>query len=550
MKKLLIILFLLIPVLIFGNTYYVATTTSTPAGNDGNAGTIAAPWATWSKANSSVSAGDTVYFRGGTWYPTVFIDITKDGTYSDPIVFMAYPGEKPIIDGSALLAVPWYGIRLNNANYFILDGITVQNVSQTSGTQACGIFNTLGIRNIIRNCIVRNVEGHGFQCYYADSTHYYNCDSYNNVDSLHATPGQTSDGFNSWTSSDTTMHLGYYTYYYGCRAWGNGDDGWDSNNKGLVVIDRCWAWDNGQLGGNGNGIKLTTFGLDYHFTTTARKVTNCISAYNKTTGFHENCDSAIYNFEIYNNIAYHNGWTGFYIPTLGLKFTDNHNVYKNNIAYANTTYQFRDLWSKATDEYNSWNTPPGVTVSDADFISVDSAGLGGARNAWGGLPVLTFLHIDAGSDLIGAGIGVGLVYDGDSLYHNDPPDLGAFAYDAVDPAPPELPQISTTSVTYNAFKATVVSNITSNGGGTISARGVCWDTDINPTTSDRAVYFSGTSGSHTDYIRGLKGGVTYHIRPFVTNETGTSYGADIEITTPAYTLIGNYIHNGNIVVYK
>jgi hypothetical protein len=45
-----------------GNTYYVA-----PNGNDGAAGTQAAPWASIARAQAVAKAGDTVYFRGGTY---------------------------------------------------------------------------------------------------------------------------------------------------------------------------------------------------------------------------------------------------------------------------------------------------------------------------------------------------------------------------------------------------------------------------------------------------------------------------------------------------
>src|SRR5687767_10465530 len=45
-----------------GNTYYVA-----PNGNDSAAGTQAAPWASIARARAVATAGDTVYFRGGTY---------------------------------------------------------------------------------------------------------------------------------------------------------------------------------------------------------------------------------------------------------------------------------------------------------------------------------------------------------------------------------------------------------------------------------------------------------------------------------------------------
>ncbi|MFB9615761.1 DUF1565 domain-containing protein, partial [Kutzneria kofuensis] len=45
-----------------GKTYYVA-----PSGNDSAAGTQTAPWASIAHAQAVVQAGDTVYFRGGTY---------------------------------------------------------------------------------------------------------------------------------------------------------------------------------------------------------------------------------------------------------------------------------------------------------------------------------------------------------------------------------------------------------------------------------------------------------------------------------------------------
>src|SRR5690348_10793782 len=46
-----------------GNVYYVA-----PDGNDGAVGSQAAPWASIAHAQAVAGAGDTVYFRGGTYF--------------------------------------------------------------------------------------------------------------------------------------------------------------------------------------------------------------------------------------------------------------------------------------------------------------------------------------------------------------------------------------------------------------------------------------------------------------------------------------------------
>ena len=50
-------------------TYYVA-----PDGSDSAAGTLEAPWATVDYAQTVVTAGDTVYFRGGRYAFTTAVN--------------------------------------------------------------------------------------------------------------------------------------------------------------------------------------------------------------------------------------------------------------------------------------------------------------------------------------------------------------------------------------------------------------------------------------------------------------------------------------------
>jgi hypothetical protein len=102
--KILIYILLLLPISVFAETYYVQDTSENASASDSNTGTdIALPWATWQKAFNTAEAGDTVYFRGGVWYPdidqTAYIiqfnpdgGYVNDGTYTDHIVFMNYPG--------------------------------------------------------------------------------------------------------------------------------------------------------------------------------------------------------------------------------------------------------------------------------------------------------------------------------------------------------------------------------------------------------------------------------------------------------------------------
>jgi hypothetical protein len=65
MRNLLIIIFLSITLSLSGATYYVATN-----GSDSNPGSIDSPWLTLQKAFNSISPGDILYVRGGTYSPS------------------------------------------------------------------------------------------------------------------------------------------------------------------------------------------------------------------------------------------------------------------------------------------------------------------------------------------------------------------------------------------------------------------------------------------------------------------------------------------------
>lgn len=103
-------------------TYYVATT-----GNDANPGTISQPWKTPQKAWQSAQAGDTVYFRGGTYAITSTISTYSQGyhgTAGSPITFASYTGETATLDASGTAVVPV--IRIEK-DYNIVDGINLKS---------------------------------------------------------------------------------------------------------------------------------------------------------------------------------------------------------------------------------------------------------------------------------------------------------------------------------------------------------------------------------------------------------------------------------------
>lgn len=93
---------------------------------------------------------------------------------------------------------------------------------------------------------------------------------------------------------------------------------------------------------------------------------------------------------------------------------------------------------------------------------------------------------------------------------------------------PVVPAVTTEAVTnLTATTATGNGTVVSDGGSTITERGVCWSTSLNPTTSDSKATSAGTTGSYNVSITGLTNGTLYHARAYAINSVGTSYGSDV-----------------------
>lgn len=95
-----------------------------------------------------------------------------------------------------------------------------------------------------------------------------------------------------------------------------------------------------------------------------------------------------------------------------------------------------------------------------------------------------------------------------------------------------LPSVTTGSVsniTYNS--AVCTGNVTTDGGSSITARGICWSTTQNPTITGNHSTAAGTTGSFSSSLTGLSPSTTYYVRAYATNSNGTSYGSQISFTT-------------------
>ena len=96
-----------------------------------------------------------------------------------------------------------------------------------------------------------------------------------------------------------------------------------------------------------------------------------------------------------------------------------------------------------------------------------------------------------------------------------------------------VPTVTTSAVTdigYNTAKCG--GNVTSEGEGTITARGIVYGGASGPTLENANKTSDGTGvGSFTSTMTGLAPGVTYHVRAYATNSAGTSYGTEKTFTT-------------------
>lgn len=99
---------------------------------------------------------------------------------------------------------------------------------------------------------------------------------------------------------------------------------------------------------------------------------------------------------------------------------------------------------------------------------------------------------------------------------------------------PDVPVVSTSSVTSVYYDTAVCGgSITSDGGGDITARGVCWSTEDNPTTDDNKTVDGTGTGIFVSHMTGLVPGTLYYVRAYAINASGTGYGPQRSFTTTA-----------------
>ena len=102
----------------------------------------------------------------------------------------------------------------------------------------------------------------------------------------------------------------------------------------------------------------------------------------------------------------------------------------------------------------------------------------------------------------------------------------------------EQPPVLTTGNAYSITPTTANcgGKITSDGGATITARGVCWSTIQDPTITDSKTTDGTGKGTFSSTITGLTATTTYYVKAYATNSTATSYGNELVLKTYTGTI--------------
>ena len=104
------------------------------------------------------------------------------------------------------------------------------------------------------------------------------------------------------------------------------------------------------------------------------------------------------------------------------------------------------------------------------------------------------------------------------------------------------PTVTTQAVTsIEETTATGNGSITNDGGDSGAIRGMCWDTNSTPTTSDSHATNGTGEGAYTVGLTGLFSGMKYYVRAYSINSAGTSYGSEVTFTTKPAIVVTNPI---------
>jgi hypothetical protein len=371
-----------------GNAYYVATT-----GDDARSCTTAQdpnfPKRTIASGMSCLSAGSTLFIRGGTYNEGINSNsqtIPTGTSWTSPVIIAAFNGEQVTLSGGINLAASYI-------QYVIFDGLTLDGAGASFQN---------GVHHLkIQNGEIKNSPTQGVQGGYGGTTT-------NNIQIINmkihhnGTPGEYCNGGSCGGGVyDHGIYIAIqYALIEGCDIYSNTGGGiqiYDSSggNSSNTIVRNNRIHDNG------------TVGLILSYGTNLQAYNNLVYANGAGIGANYNAS----NVQIYNNTVYnHPSGYGIEIGS-GASGT----IVKNNIIFQN--YGPIANYGPGTTTSNNLTTNPNF-VSSTDF------------------------HLQSNSPAINAGtnlLSVATDYDGAIRPVGSAYDIGAYEYGGTVSSPTPTP---------------------------------------------------------------------------------------------------------------
>jgi uncharacterized protein (TIGR02145 family) len=157
-----------------------------------------------------------------------------------------------------------------------------------------------------------------------------------------------------------------------------------------------------------------------------------------------------------------------------------------------------------------WDTTSNPTI--ANSITRDSCGLGSYVSYISQLNPNTLYYVRAYATSV-KGVGYG--------------NLVSFQTNQI-----VVPVLTTTAITSITQTSSVSGgSISTDNGGLITLKGICWSNSPDPTVSDCKTSDGTGTGAYSSTLTGLTQNTTYYVRAYATNSAGTGYGNSISFTT-------------------
>ena len=201
-----------------------------------------------------------------------------------------------------------------------------------------------------------------------------------------------------------------------------------------------------------------------------------------------------------------------------------------------------------TQEVQEKQTPPKVSTGTATNVAKNSATLDGTVTDDGHSPVTARgivwsttanPNTDGNKSVNGTGTGnftgelTGLTANTVYFARTYATNAEGTSYgDPVSFTTNDLPQVTAaTATSVGTITATVSGTVSFDGNTPVTNRGFIWSANPNPTFADFMVSTGSGTGTFSATLTSLMENTTYYVRAFATNSQGTTFSADLKITT-------------------